>query len=195
MLILICNTMAKEEKKEKQGSTSEKKSVAGKVLGVGVPLVLVVLLILFASGGTALAIWQYPQLLGLYKEQTQIDAETALVMQVGRLIQLPEGEKPSVVFVTDAQAVKDQPFFRNAQTGDRVLIYSGSQRAILFRPSENRIIEVGVLNINQDTGKEIDLEEDNVSEEVLEEESPSPEPTEEPSDEPEEVEAATEEEE
>ena len=58
-------------------------------------------------------------------------------------------EKPTVATITDIEKVKDQPFFKNAKNGDRVLIFTNAKKAILYRPTEKRIIEVGAVNINQ----------------------------------------------
>lgn len=100
--------------------------------------------------GTAYIVQKKPGVLGLSKGQAQIQAETdALVAEVGKLIDLPKDEKPTVATVTDIDKVKDQPFFKNAKNGDKVLIYTNAKKAILYRPTEKRIIEVGAVNINQ----------------------------------------------
>ena len=114
-----------------------------------------------------------PEVLGLSKGQVQVQQEVDnLVEEVGKLIALPEDEKPTVATVTDVGAVKDQPFFAKAQNGDRVLIYTNARKAILYRPSENRILEVGLVNIKQqDEGA---VEGESTEEEA--EESPSPTP-------------------
>ena len=54
---------------------------------------------------------------------------------VAKLMILPDGETPTVASVTDADKLKDQPFFTSAQNGDKVLIYSGAKKAILYRPA------------------------------------------------------------
>lgn len=63
-----------------------------------------------------------------------------------KLIALPTDEKPTVATVTDATKVKDQTFFQNAKNGDIVLIYSKAQKAFLYDPTENKIVEVGAVN-------------------------------------------------
>ena len=91
-----------------------------------------------------------PQLLGLPVGQLQVQAEVdQLVSEVGKLIALPSDEKPTVATVTDVEKLKEQPFFKNAQNGDKVLIYTNAKKAILYRPNEKRIVEVGAVNINQ----------------------------------------------
>lgn len=69
-----------------------------------------------------------------------------LTAKVGQLIELPKSEEPSIAIVSNKEKLKDQPFFANAQNGDKVLIYTKSKKAILYRPSINKIIEVSFLN-------------------------------------------------
>ncbi len=77
------------------------------------------------------------------KEQT-----AALVDQVGKHTELPKDEQPTVATVSDVSKLSNQTFFANAQNGDRVLIYSKAKKAILYRPSEDKIINIAPLNIN-----------------------------------------------
>lgn len=64
-----------------------------------------------------------------------------LVDKVGKLVDLPTGETPTIATVNNAAKLKTQTFFANAQDGDKVIIYSKAARAILYRPSNNKIIE------------------------------------------------------
>lgn len=70
----------------------------------------------------------------------------ALVNKVGRLMQLPTNEQPTVATVTDQAQLSQQPFFDNAKNGDKVLLYTKNKLAILYSPSENKIINVGPIN-------------------------------------------------
>src|SRR5258708_2206437 len=47
-----------------------------------------------------------------------------LIADVSKLIDLPQGETPTVATVSDVGKLKDQQFFQNAKNGDRVLIFS-----------------------------------------------------------------------
>lgn len=69
----------------------------------------------------------------------------ALTDKVGKLMQLPTDEDPNVATVLDQDKLKDQPFFANAQNGDKIMIYSVKKIAILYRESENKIIGVSPL--------------------------------------------------
>ena len=70
-----------------------------------------------------------------------------LLDQVSKLIILPQDEQPTIATVTDIEQLKGQAFFANAQIGDKVIIYTTAKKAILFRPSENKIVEVAPLNL------------------------------------------------
>lgn len=76
-------------------------------------------------------------------------AET--IAAVGRLMLLPANEEPTVMQVTDVSKLKDQPFFANALNGDKVLIYAKSKKAILYRLTTNKIIDVAPVNIGSTT--------------------------------------------
>lgn len=78
-----------------------------------------------------------------------------ITAELGKLIELPENETPTVATIVDVEKLKDQPFFAKAQNGDRVIIYTQSRKAILYRPSAKKIIEVAPINIgdNQATSE------------------------------------------
>lgn len=79
-------------------------------------------------------------------KQVEVEAKV-LIAQVGKLMELPTDENPTVATVSDKTKLLDQPFFKNAQNGDRVLVYSKAKKAILYRPSINKIVEVSMINI------------------------------------------------
>lgn len=109
----------------------------------------VIILVAGIYGGTYL-VRQKPTWFGLPQGTAQAQAEAnALVAKVSKLMALPADETPTIATVTDASIVKDQPFFAQAQNGDKVLIYQKAGKAILYRESENKIIEVGAVNFNQ----------------------------------------------
>lgn len=165
-----------QEEQSNPGKINSVRAVFSKVL----PLLIVALIV---GGGFYYLARTQPQVLGLSQGvDSQAEAEK-LLSDLGKLIALPGDEQPTIATVTDIERVREQVFFRNAQNGDKVVVYTNARKAILYRPSENRIIEVGAVNINQATptpspdGKENSQE--STEEETLEE-SPTPEPEETP---------------
>lgn len=97
---------------------------------------------------TALAVASY--FYYQYRQSSQVKdvKETEeLVVTLGKIMELPEGEKPTLATVTDKEKLAEQAFFQKAENGDKVLIYSQSGRAILYRPSTKKIIDVTSVNV------------------------------------------------
>lgn len=85
--------------------------------------------------------------------QNPQDEVRQLVAEVGKLIELPKGEDPTVATVTDVEQLRTQPFFQNAQNGDKVLIYQNAKKAILYSPSTKKVLEVAPLNIGTESAQ------------------------------------------
>ncbi len=105
------------------------------------------LILAIMVGGTIYAIKTNPELLGLSKNIAQ-DKKTddLLIAKVGKIIELPSNETPKIATVEDTSKTKDQPFFAKAKEGDKILVYATAKKAFIYRPSENKIIEVGIVN-------------------------------------------------
>lgn len=73
-------------------------------------------------------------------------AVKALIDEVGDKMELPQNETPTIATVTDVTKLADQPFFRNAKNGDKVMIFGSTKEAILYRPSIHKIIAVAPIN-------------------------------------------------
>ncbi len=58
-------------------------------------------------------------------------------------LELPKSEVPSLATVTDPTKLTDQPFFKRAEVGDKVLLYTEAGRAVLYRPKTGKVIEIG----------------------------------------------------
>ncbi|HEX3095633.1 MAG TPA: hypothetical protein VHQ20_00755 [Patescibacteria group bacterium] len=110
----------------------------------------VVLLLIFGA-----LLWRSQHQLNKVKKDLQTQQNTPaskaasetkdLVAKVGKLIILPANEEPTIATVTDLDKLKGQAFFDKAQLGDKVLIYTQAQKAILYRPETNQIIELAPL--------------------------------------------------
>lgn len=80
--------------------------------------------------------------------QASQDAKQEVINKVGLLIVLPQNETPTLATVKDAESLRSQEFFARAQNGDKVLIYPNAGRAVLYRPSVNKVIEYSKVNLN-----------------------------------------------
>lgn len=78
------------------------------------------------------------------------EEQRALVAHVGNIIELPSGEQPTIATVADKTKLQNQPFFLRSENGDKVLIFQQSKKAILFRPSSGKVIEVSTLSFTND---------------------------------------------
>lgn len=76
------------------------------------------------------------------KVSTKPDETSKTVKAVSVLMELPSDEVPAIATVTDKTKLSQQDFFRRAENGDKVLIYAKAQKAILYRPSVNKIIDM-----------------------------------------------------
>jgi hypothetical protein len=116
--------------------------------------VLFIVLLVAASAPSYYFYTQYKKAQDQLKNP-QKAAETeikALTGRLGQLMELPNNEQPTVATVTDKEKLKEQPFFSRTEVGDKVLIYTGAKKAILYRPGTNKIIEVGPVSITPQQG-------------------------------------------
>ncbi len=107
-----------------------------------------VLVVLFALAALS-AIYFYRQYSILKQDPNRVALEEVveLTEKVGKLMVLPNNEQPTIATVTDPEKLKDQAFFANASTGDKVLIYTNAKKAILYSEANNKIVEVAPLTI------------------------------------------------
>lgn len=82
--------------------------------------------------------------------QQEVDT---LVKKVSKHYDLPTNDQVTVATVSDINKLKGQTFFVKAQNGDKVLIYPKSGIAILYRPTTDKIINVGPVNTQGDTAE------------------------------------------
>ena len=121
---------------------------------------LVAVFVLIFVGALGSAFYFYREVSTL-KQNPQAAAEEEaeeLVRIVGKLIILPKDEVPTIATVSDPEKLKDQPFFAKAKVGDKVLLYAKAQKAYLYDPLVNRILEVAPINVNTDAGLEASTE-------------------------------------
>ena len=121
------------------------------IIGVicGVIFIALAALITFGPGKNLFAGFQ-KQNLSESEAQRKLSQEKTIetIKAVEKLMELPD-EEPTVATVSDLATLQGQPFFARAEEGDRVLFYTQAKKAILYRPTANKIIEVAALTIPQ----------------------------------------------
>lgn len=133
---------------EQSGSVSEppiKKSARSKVSLSKVRLITgaAVLLLLLSGFLTYKYIEINHQIKQLRSNPQQVVASSTqkLLTKVSALALLPQGQNPTIAIVKNVSQLKGQAFFDGAQNGDYLIIYAQSKKAILYRPSVNKIVE------------------------------------------------------
>lgn len=117
---------------------------------VRVVLAVIVVIILGVSVYYFLQYQRTQQLLKNPNLAAQVEVQT-LVSRVGRLMDLPKGEQPTIATVSDVTKLQGQSFFKNAKNGFKVLIYTKAKKAILYDPKEDKIVEVTVLALESES--------------------------------------------
>ena len=130
--------------------SSEAKS-SNKLSSLNYKKALIILVIIALAVTTFYFYNQYQKANSLLQNPNQATTEESkkLLAQVGKLIELPAGENPTIATVSDKTKLIDQPLFAHAQNGDKVIYFPNSGMLILFRPSINKIISVGTANVAQ----------------------------------------------
>lgn len=95
--------------------------------------------------------YQYQKTKKLLQDPTEKATQEIknIVAQVEKLIMLPKDELPTIATVTDKTKLNDQPFFAKVENGDRLLVYKNNKKAYIYRPSINKIIDVGPVNTSE----------------------------------------------
>lgn len=135
--------------KKKEIATAKEEVPEVKKNKINLFQILSIVLGIFIIGSAATAFYFYRKYEKITKNPDAMAQEEKknIADKAGKLMELPD-EEPMLATVTDKEKLKGQPFFAGAQNGDKVLIYANSQKAILYRPSVNKIIGVAPLTSN-----------------------------------------------
>ena len=118
-------------------------SILKKVLIVLVALLVVVL-------GTS--IYFFIKYQSLAQDPTlQAKAKTAeVVKELSKLMVVPNDPNTVMATITDKSKLAGQKFFDLAQNGDEVVLFPGALKAVIYRPSTHRIVDIGPFSPNAD---------------------------------------------
>jgi hypothetical protein len=109
-----------------------------------------VAVVIVAVCALAFGVYSYHQLQTLKRDPQAATRKERdeLVLQVSKMYIVPENENPTIATVSDPGALSGQDFFVDALKDDKVLIYTDAKKAILYRPSIRKIINIAPLNVD-----------------------------------------------
>lgn len=82
-------------------------------------------------------------------ESTNPDDEKKSILDtLAKFIELPSDE-PVIMTISDIEKLKDNPFFTNAKNDDKVIVFKDSKRAILYRPSTSKLVEMQTVSLDE----------------------------------------------
>ncbi len=80
--------------------------------------------------------------------QEENDREQAkLLRELGAILLVPN-ETPQIATITSKEALT-QPFFKDAENGDKLLLFETARKAVLYRPSVRKIVNIESFQLNQ----------------------------------------------
>jgi hypothetical protein len=97
--------------------------------------------ILLTATFTSLLLWRQQTI-----SQRNSDSMTDIRRAVSRLLVLPN-EDPVLATVTDKSKINVE-FLKQAENGDKILIFAEAKRVVIYRPSINKIVDIGPVSID-----------------------------------------------
>ncbi len=91
------------------------------------------------------------------KEMSPEDSKaisSRIVREVGHIYILPQNETPTVAQIEDVSRLANQEFYRNAKTGDYVLVYDRAKLALIYRESMGKLVNVGPIHLKNTGGSQ-----------------------------------------
>ena len=160
-IIFLFLAMGKKRKTAKKESLKQKvasvaPNVSAQVTNGPRTMLIVILIVLFvaATGGFAWSYWKYQQVqkeiakLATLEGQQELTKKQVqeIIKKESLLIVVPEKEEPIVATIIDVKSLsKDQPFYKDAKNGDKLIIYPKAKKAIIYDPDRNILVNVGPI--------------------------------------------------
>lgn len=110
--------------------------------------IIIILLFIFICLFSFLILYKYIEYKNLLKNSNNlIKIESQKILSnVGEMFLLPKDEIPTIATITDKNQLEKSDFYKQTDNGDKLIIYSKNQLAIVYRPSINKIITSAKIN-------------------------------------------------
>lgn len=117
-------------------------------------ILLLIILSLIVIGGVALASKQYSFFSPKNKDQKTREEIDDLIAKVGKHALLPVNELPTIATISDTNKLPQQSFYKRAEKGDKLLLYTRARVAYLYRPKTDKIIEITPLMFESELNRD-----------------------------------------
>lgn len=104
----------------------------------GAVTAVVVVVVLAALG------YYFLQVKGVASNPDAVNTKATL-RELSKLMLVPSDAEPVISTITDTETIPKQPFFKYAQNGDIVIIFQSELKAVLYRPSTKRIVNMALI--------------------------------------------------
>lgn len=81
------------------------------------------------------------------QSESLAQTQARILQEVSAQYNVPKNETPSFAQISDKTQLASQPFFKDAENADFLIIYAKAKLSILYRPSEHKIIATGPVEI------------------------------------------------
>lgn len=125
--------------------------------------VLVLIVLLGLAAGSAYLYTQYEatqekvEQLSTVQGQEELNKTQTeqLLGEMRQMILLPTDEDPAVATIIDINQLNSNEFYKDAQNGDRVIVYSNAKKAYIYRPDTKMVINVGSFQVDETQQKPV----------------------------------------
>jgi len=138
---------------------SKSNSAIAKKSGMGSALPVLLILVIV---GFAWSFYSYQQaknqlaVLTDPKQANELNAKQTeeLLAKVSKLVVLPNEKNPVVATINDVEVLAaTQDFYKDANNGDKLIIFTQSRKAIIYNEAQNKLINVGPILYNSSSGQ------------------------------------------
>lgn len=118
------------------------------------PAGILFILLLIAIGGFSYYFYKYNVVSKNAVVDSQQKAEEAkkktdeVVNMVSKLMVVKDSTNAVLATIADKSKLEGQKFFESAENGDDLILFPNMQKAVIYRPSINKIIDIGPFNPN-----------------------------------------------
>jgi hypothetical protein len=84
------------------------------------------------------------------QKKAQAKEEKQTVDKIAKLLRLPD-ENPIITTVYNEKDFENNNLFRPVKKGDKILLFINAKQAVIYRPSNNQVIEVLPVKANLKT--------------------------------------------